>query len=264
MYREILEKVTEEIRSGSELFTSGKNFLKTMNFYGFNGEIMAPTASGFPVYVVRKMPFSIGVKGSVRAEGSIYKLEGAIKAKLTPIVNIKMQTYMGAVSPFTKQLLVAGIEQSLHSSTPFEVKAEINRKGQLTTSIKTPEDVRQEIELLHVYTKPYTVVKSLNKIEPITKSSSLKEIVSGKQVQEYSSQIGQSIGMDAHVKIQGDLQIGDLSQMWEKLQQHNLLSLASLGYMTPSFRSYSAKLSFNPSSSMTKELKTRISIGESI
>jgi hypothetical protein len=55
----------------------------------------------------------------------------------------------------------------------------------------------------------------------------------------------------------------DFPFVWEKLSQHNLLSVWPLSFMPVSARYASAEIMYNPAGSETQEIEARFRIGRS-
>merc|ERR1719308_792074 len=82
--------------------------------YGFS-------AAGLPLMMVAAQPSLVAIKGSVRTETVQGKLLPKITAKVIPVINGKLQSALGIVSPFTEEFIGTGVDISLHSSIPVEV-----------------------------------------------------------------------------------------------------------------------------------------------
>ena len=89
-------------------------------------EGVAPTDAGLPFYMETSIPVVLALKASAQMEikemNSI-KIPTMLNAKIIPIINVKMETAMGVISPFTHQLIGSGVEMAIHSATPLEMKA---------------------------------------------------------------------------------------------------------------------------------------------
>ena len=60
-----------------------------------------------------------------------------------PIVNIKMHSHIGVVSPFTDQLIGAGVDAAVHISTPLETEIEVDNMNEVSVTLKTPESIKK-------------------------------------------------------------------------------------------------------------------------
>lgn len=178
-YVEILNLVSEKLR-GAEL-SEGKTFQKTRLQNLLNLESFGPSEAGFLLYVRKTVPVVLAYKGSYSTRTESLESsdsEKYFKAEIKPIANIKVETTFGVVSPFTKQFVGAGVEMGLHANGCAAVKAEINKPGQLTLTLKKPEQINSKVELIHVFVKPYTVTRDLTRLVPTCKDSSAKTIMS--------------------------------------------------------------------------------------
>uniref|UniRef100_A0A0K2UPJ9 Uncharacterized protein n=1 Tax=Lepeophtheirus salmonis TaxID=72036 RepID=A0A0K2UPJ9_LEPSM len=269
-YMETIQKVTEKLRSSPQILSHGLPFkyTKTRNFVDVQS--VAPTASGFPVRIQSVAPMVYSVKGytsgnfssnvpSVQHEVSF---NHSARVKITPILHAKVETTMGVISPFTKQYIGSGFEMGLHSSTPLDVKVSVNSLGQLKLTMKSPEEVQNEVELAHVYTKPFTFKKSYETIVPASRSPGNKMILSGTILKKFTFNPTKStVGIDAPLKISTDYPVMDLAVAYKKFSNApNPMAILKAMTIPSTLRYVSFNLKFNPTTSTTKELRTRFSL----
>jgi len=83
----------------------------------------------------------------------------------------------------------------------------------------------------------------------------MKLILSGEPLKESKINIGKALEVDARLLAETDAKYTDLYSYWEKIRQHeNPLSLLNTFWVPSTLRYSSAKIAFNPMTSMTKEL----------
>lgn len=257
VYNEIISKVSEELRGNQDIFTVGRNFTYTHAKYAIELEAVGPSDSGFPIMTTRNVPFVTGIKGHVQAEGR-FGQRSSVKAKIIPVINAKVQSNMGVISPFTKEFLGSGVEVSIHMCTPVNIKTVMTNTGSVEFTLQSPEEIQHQFEVLHTFIKPYTAKKSLNDLQPVSKAQNASPILSA-QPQQYAKTVGQSLGLKGILTIDTDYPTPNFGDVWNLVKKHNLVSLVSMGF--PSSVKYgSFKLEFNPSESTTKKIEARAGI----
>jgi len=187
---------------------------------------------------------------------------GKFLGKVVPVVNGKMQTHFGIISPFSKEkeMIGAGVEMSVHSSIPIEVEG-IVTKGVIDLAVRIPNEVERSgrlTETLHALVMPYTFKYNMLAVTPFSKSSHLKKIVSGLNRQPISMEVGQTWGLSARVQYQSDAKFVDLVSYVQKISQHTPLSILPSAILPSTVRLSSVSLEFFPAKSETKEFRILI------
>ncbi len=184
-----IEKLTEEIESNPQFLNQEKNFNYASTFKAVDVEGLGPCDAGFPVYVERSVPVVVAIKGSAKAEKEQDQLiPTELKAKLMPVINVKFEANLGVISPFTSEFIGTGIDMAMHLTLPLDMSLKLKETNQVTFSMKVPEQITREFEAIHVYVKPFTVKKSLHKIQPVSKASDIKTIYSGEPLKKVSNE----------------------------------------------------------------------------
>jgi hypothetical protein len=257
---EILEELSEQLRLNSQYLNEEKHVQYTRAFKAFEVEALGPCDAGFPIYIERSMP----VVYAIKATGQLVKesnqpIPTMMKAKIMPVVNIKLEANMGVISPFTHELIGTGLDMAMHMTLPLEMT--LSRQGtQVTMTVKTPDEIQQQIEAIHIYVKPFTVKKDLLKIEPVSKSTNMKPILSGEPLKQVQRNIGEPLELDAQLIAESDNKYVDLYSYWQNIREHNFVSLYNTMLMTSSLRMSSTKILFNPQQSKTKEISLSFSL----
>merc|ERR1711962_121869 len=130
-----IEKLTSKFESGQDI-----KFKHVVAHQVFEASYMFVTETGFPVFAMSTLPIIYSVKGSVRVSPMKGKMVPHVLGKIVPILNGKLQTHYGIVSPFTKEFIGTGVEMSVHASLPVEIESKM-AQGQIEVSIRTPVDV---------------------------------------------------------------------------------------------------------------------------
>ena len=73
--------------------------------------------------------------------------------------------------------------------------------------------------------------------------------------------MGKKLGLSIKLIAESDAKFVDLYSYWEKVKQHSLVSIFSLGQLPSSIRKMSTKIVYNPTESETKELSLNFSLG---
>ena len=258
---EIVNKVSEAL-SDKQTMEKRRQFTLTLAHQPLNIEALGPCDAGFPIYIERSLPIASAFKGEF--EMTTEEIENLhiprdIRAKIIPVVNIKMDNNIGVISPFNQQLIGAGAEMSIHAATPVEVKAS-RKYAQLSLDVKIPNEIQKEIEWIHAFIRPFTVRKDLTKVQPISRSSDLKTILSGEPLKKTEMKIGQSLEIDAELRAQSDAKYTDLYSYIQKIMQQRPVSLVHTLALPSSLRLSSAKILFNPQSSKTREISLTLSL----
>jgi len=250
---DIIEKLTAKFEAGHEM-----EFNHVGAHQMFDGSYMFVTEAGFPILVTSTMPIIYSVKGSVK----ISPKEGKVLGKVVPIVNGKMQTHLGIISPFTKEMIGAGVEMSVHSSIPIEIEGKVS-KGEVELAVRIPTEVERSgrlVETMHAFVLPYTFKYNLLTVTPFSHSTHLRKIVSGLNRQPVSIDFGQSLGLSARVQYHSDAKFIDLVSYIHKITQHTPLSILPSAILPSTVRMSSVSLEYFPAKSQTKELKVVIGL----
>merc|ERR1712042_391030 len=94
-----LSRQLEQQHSFEFTYVSANQIMETTD-YGFS-------AAGLPLMMLSSAPTLVAIKGSVRTESvSPRELLPKITAKVIPVINGKLQSAFGVVSPFTAELIV--------------------------------------------------------------------------------------------------------------------------------------------------------------
>lgn len=257
---QLLEEVSEKIGQMNDQDVIPFEYTRALQ--AIDIQTIGPCDAGFPIYIERSMPVVYAIKGKYQYRKSSnygYNVPSMVKIDMVPVINIKMEANMGVISPFTHQLIGSGVDQAVHVSLPLEAEME-RQTGQVSLTFKTPEQVQRQVELVHVYVKPFTVKKDLKHIQPVGKSSSLKPIRSGQPMKTYEAQIGKYVDIDAQIVYKSDNKYNDLYSYWNKIRQQNFVSLLNTFPMVSSVRESSTKIVYNPQQSRTKEFQLTFSL----
>jgi hypothetical protein len=266
-YMQTVQKISEQLRTNPTVFTTGLPYQYTKAQKMSEIQIIGPTDSGFPIKYESSTPLVYSVRGVVKASTNGGEtIPTSVRATLIPVFNIKVQNVLGVISPFTKQFIGSGIELAAHTSLPLETIVSMNREGQVSLALKTPEIIQKEIELLHLNVKPFTFKKSMQTIAPASQSAGNKMILSGNPVKHYQvNPVKQSLGLDLPVHVSTDYPTFDLATFVRKVTSApSVMSAIDTIMMPGTVRYMSLQVRYNPTSSQTKEVQTRFTLAHAI
>merc|ERR1712029_570627 len=250
---DIIEKLTTKFEAGREI-----EFNHVGAHQVFDTSLMFVTEAGFPILATTTMPIVYSVKGSV----VVAPKEGKVLGKVVPVVNGKIQTHFGIISPFTKEMIGAGVEMSVHSSIPVEIEGKMI-KGEVELAVRIPTEIDHSgrvIKPVHAFVLPFTFKHNLLTVTPFPHSTQLRKIVSGVVRQPISIEVGQPLGLSARVHYHSDAKFVDLVSYIQKITQHTPLSILPSAILPSTVRMSSVSVELLPAQSITKEFKLIISL----
>merc|ERR1711962_1304786 len=219
-------------------------------------EVLAPSEMGLPVTCRKDLVSVIAGKVFLKKENVA---DGyGVTARLIPVWNIKHQSDVGIISPFTKQHAGNGVAMALHASIPIEAVVKM-MPGEVTIELKSPQQSISRgtsTEGLHGSVKPYIVRAPFFSVEPLSCAHDLKEIVSGAPLKTVSKQFHAPI--NAQFRLESDNEFVDFYSYWEKIRQNSPSSLPVTLPMVSSVRKSSFRIEFNPSLSELKEVSLKL------
>jgi len=244
-----LEKLTAKFESGHEI-----EFNHVGAHQVFGASYMFVTETGFPILAMSTLPIVYSVKGSVKVSPMEGQMVPQVLGKIVPVLNGKIQTHYGIISPFTKEFIGTGVEMSLHASLPVEIEGKMSQ-GQIELSIRTPTEAQRTgvHTKIHGFVMPYTFKYNLLTVTPVSHSTQVKKIVSGINRKPIVMELGQSLGVSARFEYQSDAQFVDMVSYIQKIIQHTPLSIIPSGIFPSSVRMSSLSLEYFPTKSEAKE-----------
>merc|ERR1719295_2227326 len=161
-----LEKLTTKFENGHDV-----EFNHVGAHQAFDASYMFVTETGFPMLATATLPIVYSVKGSVKVSPMEGKIVPRVLAKVVPVLNGKLQTNYGIISPFTKEFIGTGVEMSVHAFLPVEIEGKM-AQGQIELSIRVPTDVETSglVPKIHLFVMPYTFKYNLLTFAPISHS----------------------------------------------------------------------------------------------
>jgi len=259
-----LTKLAEELERDSSELTERRHFNYVRSIKLMESENYGPSDAGFPIYTAVEVPVVMAFKGygEMQMENRFgLRIPKMLKGKIIPVVNLKVESIRGVVSPFTQELLSVGVEMAMHYATPLEMTLS-QESSQLSLDIKLPEEVanRREVEALHLFITPYTVAKNLKRVGPPTKEPTMRTILSGAPLKQSTLDIGRIIDMAGQIQYESDAKFIDMYSYIQKIRQQSLISLANTFYLPSTVRKTSVRFLIKPQESRTKEITLTLSL----
>ena len=261
---ESLNKVAEELERDDSSMFERKPFTYVRSLKLLEAEGYGPSDAGFPLYDSVEVPAVVALKGygqMTMEERFGLRIPKMLKGKVVPVVNVKIESLRGVVSPFTQELISVGVEAAVHMATPLEMTLS-QESSQLSLDIKLPEEVseRNEVEAIHMFVTPYTVKKNLKMLRPPSKESTMMPVLSGEPLKQADIPFGRAISMVGKVEYKSDAKYNDLYSYINLIRQHSLTSLGNSFFMPSSVRMSSTRIILDPRQSQTKEITLSLSL----
>merc|ERR1719495_607663 len=262
MIVEALSQLADELNRDAQSLIGKKNFEIAKALKPLEVEALGPCDAGLPIFIERSLPMVVALKGHAEMEleqvGGV-KIPKTLRAKVVPAVNMKLEMHMGVISPFTQEIIGAGLVLGGHLTTPLEMT--IARKvNKVALDIKIPAGIQRETSLFHAFVTPFTVKKNLRVLAPISKAASLKPVVSGLPLKKINMNVGAPLDIDARVVAESDAKYTDLYSYLEKIRQHNPISLVHTAILPSTIRRSSFRVVFNPVHSNTKAVSMTVGV----
>merc|ERR1711962_276181 len=195
------------------------------------------------------------------ASASIEKRPGAIKKVVVrPVLASKVQADRVLISPFTNEAVTAGVSMSMQAALPLHGKAAWTR-GELDITLMMPKETKQSgknVEILDLHIVPYTARMNIGTLEPMSQSQDLKKIVSGQPLKQFQKEFQGFV--KGNIQTVSDNRHVDFYSYWEKLRQHNVPSLLTVGHLVSSVKMASIKLNIQPSMCELKEVNLKLKL----
>ena len=143
-FLDILGRTTDALFANPKLLSKGFKFGMARAFQVFNIHQVEPTSSGFLRFTEKSMPVVYSAKGFFKGENPLdspMPIPTKMSATLLPNLNGKMKSHIGVLCPFTQTFIGAGVDISLHLSTPIEVLVDVEDEDHASVTLKTPQSI---------------------------------------------------------------------------------------------------------------------------
>jgi len=269
----IKEQVMESLKAPGKLLEkickkTPINFNKALEFLPY--QAMIPSDLGLPIVTETQATYLVSLLGEIDVDCAA----SSVALKLAKKAAFTYSGYVGTVSPFTNELLVAGINE--HRATNIPVKAVVEvapKEHSLKIVMKQIDEITPSmtsIDMHHYQVTPFTARKPLIFIDltPIVLHKDTKVLKSVAKLKTYEVTAGENIGLDMKIKVDTESDLYDLKTMMDgmALYKYNPV-LATLFHFTetalkadglPTARFHKYSLILNPAKSVTKEAEVTV------
>jgi len=270
----IKEKVMEHMKAPGQLLEkictkTPININKAFEFMPY--QAVVPSDLGLPIVVETQMTALFSMKGFVDVDC----------AKPSVAVNVAQKAaytysgYVGTISPFTQELLVAGINQHRASNIPINAVMEVVPNKHMVKLVLKQMDQQSRnnnaIDVHHYHVKPFIAKKPIvfADMTPIVLHTNTKVIHSKADAKRFQMEFGKPIvGVDMSLKVETECDLYDkktLVDAWANYKYNPILAgwflftetpLKANGMPTGRYHMYT--LDHIPSMSVTKEAELTI------
>merc|ERR1711970_787457 len=235
-------------------------------------QAMIPSDLGFPIVVETQATQLISLMGEIDVDCTTQSMA----LKLAKKAAFTYGGYVGTVSPFTNELLAAGINEHRAMNVPVKTVVEVAPKTHsLKIVMKQLDEITPSmtsIDMHHYHVTPFTAMKPLvfQDLTPIVLHKSTKVIKSMAKLKIFETTFGQEIGLHIQAKVDTESDLYDPKTMMDgmALYKYNPV-LASMFHFTetalkadgmPTARYHKYSLTLNPAMSVTKEAEVTIMV----
>merc|ERR1711887_38722 len=176
------------------------NFNKAFEYIPY--QAMIPSDLGFPIVVETQATQLVGLMGEIDVDCAT----PSMALKLAKKAAFTYSGYVGTVSPFTNELLAAGINEHRAMNIPAKVVVEVAPKTHsLKIVMKQIDEITPSmtaIDMHHYQVTPFTAMKPLvfQDLTPIVLHKNTKVIKSMAKLKTFETTVGQEIGLDITAK----------------------------------------------------------------
>merc|ERR1711970_1227557 len=209
------------------------NFNKVFEVLPYQAVI--PSDLGFPIIVETQVTHLVSLMGEIDVDCTT----PSIALKLAKKAAFTYSGYVGTVSPFTNELLAAGINEHRAVNIPVKVVVEVAPKNNsLKIVMKQIDEITPSmtaIDMHHYQLTPFTAKKPLvfQDLTPIVLHKNTKVIKSVAKVKTFEMKAGQDVGLDMTIKVDTESDFYDQKTMMDSMElyKYNPI-LASLFHFT--------------------------------
>merc|ERR1719268_26561 len=199
---------------------------------------VVPSDLGLPIYVMTQMTYMHSIQGEVQIERSYNR--PSVSLNVNAKASASYTGNVGTWSPFTQELLAAGINIQRSVNVPGKTHIEIEpANGQLKIRLGLNEQVNSNsnaIDIVHYHVKPYVTRKPslYADLTPAILHPNTKIIRSKASPKTYQATFGQQLGLDASLKVETECDVYDTKTLMDSWANFNYNAVAAQRF---SFRS---------------------------
>jgi len=238
------------------------NFNKVMEVLPY--QALIPSDLGLPIIVETQATYLASLKGEIDVD--CYK--ASVAMKIAKKAAVTYSGYVGTVSPFTGELIAAGINEHRAVNLPIQVSLNIIPvDGSIKMALKQIDDITPTttaIDVHHYHMMPFTAIKPVvfADMTPIVLHENTKILRSIAKRKNFEARFGEIAGLDMTFKIDTESDLYDYKAMidaWSNYEYNPMIAslfsftqtaIKANGMPTARFHEYSFIL--NPAKSITK------------
>ena len=235
-------------------------------------QALIPTDLGFPIIVETQMTYLTSLKGELELDCS--SALPHLKLDLIKKIAYTYNGYVGTVSPFTGELLAAGINIHRSTNLPFSTKAKLDTNaGALMLKVEQLSKTPSNIDVHHYHVKPFLAKKPLvfKDLTPMILHADTMILKSKANMKSIETSFGSELGIMMKLKLDTESDLYDAKSIlysWENYKYNPLLAgllsfteTAMTSHGKPSGRYHEYTLSHSPAESSTTGAEVSIKLG---
>jgi len=237
---------------------------------------MVPSDIGFPVMTETEMTSVHSMKGELDVDCSAPGLP-ALSLKMSHKYASTWSGYVGTVSPFTMELLAAGVSSNRAVNIPVKMEMRMEpATGTVKIDVKHVDDVTPQttnVDIHHLHIIPVTTKKPLVHVDltPIAAdTANTKVLQSVSHKKRFETRMGERLGLEVKLQVESECDVLDRKTVLDTLSKFNYNPIAFMLLMdtetaqkadgSPTLRYHKYSLIHNPRDSTTKEIKAEIKV----
>jgi hypothetical protein len=186
---------------------------------------IVPSEMGFPVFIETQYTQLFSMKGEIDIDC----------AAALPTVELKTHKksatswtgYAGVISPFTKELIAAGVNTHRAINVPAQTMIKLEpRTGALKIEMKQMDEVTPmmaNVDFVHYHVHPFTTIKPLvfQDLTPIVLDlANTKILESNTPKREYITEVGKHLGLDIKFRAETECALYDKKTLLDTLANY--------------------------------------------
>jgi len=234
---------------------------------------VVPSELGLPIFVESQATILTHMKGDVNVDCSL--TIPSLELKTSKKIAYSWSGFVGTISPFTKDLLAAGVDVHRAINVPVHMATKVEpMTGTLKVEMKQLAEVAHmsHVDLVHYHVMPFTTMKPIVLVDltPIMLSTNTKIIKSHIPKKIFEQQIGQPIGLDVKFMAETECELYDLKTMLNTLANYKYNPIIGWMFMgtetaltatgKPTIRFHKYTVVHNPQTSTTKALQVDVKL----
>jgi len=273
----VKDKIVQSLKEPSKLFDqvckkTPLNLNKVMEVLPY--QALIPSDLGLPIIVETQATYLVSLKGEIDVDCS----KASVAIKIAKKAAVTYSGYVGTVSPFTGELIAAGMNEHRAVNVPIQASIDfIPVDGSIKIALKQIDDITpttKAIDVHHYHMMPFTAIKPVvfADMTPVVLHENTKILRSIAKRKNFEAKFGEIVGLDMYFKIDTESDLYDYKAMidaWASYEYNPMVAslfsftqtaIKSNGMPTGRFHEYSFIL--NPEKSVTKaaEMKIKVSL----